>query len=107
MDNDLILERLNTMHEDMQGMRNSITQIAEAITRLAVLEEKQQTNTAMVTRLSEALEKTQTKLQTLELTQAVRDAQLQGAAWVGRALWAVAGGAVAAALPQLFKLLGG
>ena len=127
-----VLQRLEAMRDDMQGIRNSMTQIAEAITRLAVLEEKHQGVATTVTRLSNLLDNLEKRVYQAELghnimqpfvkdvkdlqervisiekAEAVKAAktegQIQGVTWTAKAFWAVFGGAVGYVALTLLKL---
>lgn len=74
-DHDQENSRLNAdvmaIKDDMTSMRESIGQIASALTKLAILEERQATQTTLVQKTLDRLEKIEEKAHTTELRFAV------------------------------------
>ena len=86
----VIAVRLDNLHEDVSGMRDVLKELASAVSKLAVIEERQGQAAQALERAFIALEKVESRLVTLEKAQPM---QQQTTAWVTAALWAAAGAA--------------
>ena len=81
----VIAVRLDNLHEDVSGMRDVLKELATAVTKLAVIEERQTQSAQALERAFLALEKVESRISALEIAQPL---QKQSADWVGRAVWA-------------------
>jgi hypothetical protein len=81
----VIAVRLDNLHADVSGMRDVLKELATAVTKLAIIEERQQQATQALERAFKALEKVETRLDSIEKAQPL---QQQSADWVGKAVWA-------------------
>ena len=93
--NDIVrIERLThhiqRIREDQHAMRAAIERMSEAVTRLALVEERQAAASTAIERLVQSLEKLDERLRHLELAE---QTQAKTAAWVQAALWALAAAA--------------
>ena len=73
------------IREDQHAMRAAIERMSEAVTRLALVEERQAAASTAIERLVQALEKADERLRRLELaeqTQSKTAALVQAALWV-------------------------
>ena len=103
---DLLAHRLNALHEDVGDIKAALRDLTTAVTRLAVVEERQQQAAAAQERGFRALERVEQRVSTLEHQMPDRaDQRLAAleqqapavnrtAAWVDRAVWAAAAAAV-------------
>lgn len=83
----VIAVRLDNLHEDVSGMRDVLKELASAVTKLAVIEERQGQAAQALERAFKVLEKVETRLDSLEHAQPL---QQQSVDWVNRGMWAAA-----------------
>lgn len=93
--NDVVrLERLThhiqLIREDQHAMRAAIERMSEAVTRLALVEERQAAASTAIERTVQSIEKLDERLRHLELAE---QTQAKTAAWVQAAVWALAAAA--------------
>ena len=86
----VIAVRLDNLHSDVSGMRDVLKELASAVTKLAIIEERQQQATQALDRAFKVLEKVENRLDAIEKAQPM---QQQTSSWVVTALWAAAGAA--------------
>lgn len=86
----VIAVRLDNLHADVNGMQEVLKELATAVTKLAVIEERQGQAAQALERAFKVLEKVESRLDSLERLQPM---QQQTSAWVVAALWAAAGAA--------------
>ena len=79
------------IREDQHAMRAAIERMSEAVTRLALVEERQASASTAIERLVQSLEKLDERLRRLEVSEPV---QAKAAEWVQSAVWAAAAAAV-------------
>lgn len=103
---DLLAQRLEALHGDVGDIKAALRDLANAVTRLAVVEERQQQAAAAQERGFRALERVEARVSTLEhqlpdrLDQRLASLEQQApaagrtAAWVDRAVWAAAAAGV-------------
>lgn len=93
--------RLDSMSSDMSDIRTSLAQLAQAYTRLAVLEERQTHGKEALERAFREIESLQGRLRSLE---AAAPVNAQTTTWVnkviGLVIAAVVGGAITAGLAR-------
>lgn len=77
--------QLKTLHEDVNEMKSVLKDLATAITKLALIEERQANAAAALERAFGALERVETRVSVLE-----KDvpANKRVSVWVDRAIWA-------------------
>lgn len=85
-----ITHHIQRIREDQHAMRAAIERMSEAVTRLALVEERQAVASSAIDRLAQSLEKLDGRLRHLELAE---QTQAKTAAWVQAALWALAAAA--------------
>lgn len=93
--NMVVIERLThhiqRIREAQDRTEKAVSQIADALTRLALVEERQSNTTASIDRLATSLDKLEIRLKALELT-GPNNARVT--ALVDKAMWGIVGGAV-------------
>ena len=86
-----ITHHIQRMREDQHAMRAAIECMSEAVTRLALVEERQAAASSAIDRMAQALEKLDERLRRLEVAEPM---QAKAAEWVQSAVWAAAAAAV-------------
>lgn len=81
----VIASRLDNLHDDVAGMGVVLKELANAVAKLAVIEERQTQSAQALERAFKVLEKVEGRLDALEKAQPL---QQQSADWVGKAVWA-------------------
>ena len=76
------------IRESQDKMEAALGKLADAVTRLALVEERQSATSTAIERLSEAIEKLDDRLRKLEIADPM---QARSSEWVMNAVWAVAG----------------
>lgn len=84
-DADVLAHKLETLHEDVRQIETVLRDLTTAITKLAVVEERQNTTAAALERAFKTLEKVESRLSALEL-QVPANRKLS--VWVDRVTWA-------------------
>ena len=84
----VIAVRLDNLHEDVSGMRDVLRELASAVTKLAVIEERQTQSAQALERAFKVLEKVECRLDTIEKSQPM---QQQSTDWINRGMWAAVG----------------
>jgi hypothetical protein len=87
--------RVERMGADIGEIKNSIKEMASAITRLAIFEERQAHDRLEIARVIRGLDVHDARIVTLELAQPL---QRQTTDWVGKAVWLVLGAVIMAVL---------
>ena len=82
-----ITHHIQRIREDQHAMRAAIERMSEAVTRLALVEERQTAASSAIDRLAQALEKLDERLRKLEVSEPL---QAKTSEWVQSALWALA-----------------
>lgn len=88
---DRITHHIQRIREDQHAMRAAIERMSEAVTRLALVEERQAVASTAIERIVQSLEKLDERLRRLEV---VDPMQTKAAEWVQSAVWAAAAAAV-------------
>jgi hypothetical protein len=101
-------QQMNELKTDMREVRSVLTQMANAMSKLAVLEERNIGVTAEIARANVRLSAVEVKITDIELDRAKFNGSISGATTAARVLWAVVGGGVCAlAMPLLKIAVGG
>ena len=85
-----ITHHIQRIREDQHAMRAAIERMSEAVTRLALVEDRQAAASTAIERLVQTLEKVDERLRRLEVAE---QTQAKTTAWVQAALWALAAAA--------------
>lgn len=86
-----ITHHIQRIREDQHAMRAAIERMSEAVTRLALVEERQAAASTAIERLVKSLERLDERLRRLEVAEPM---QAKAAEWVQSAVWAAAAAAV-------------
>ncbi|NTX17969.1 hypothetical protein [Burkholderia cepacia] len=97
-DNDVSeLAALGSQIRDVQGhvaeIKTGMGQVADAIVRLAVIEERHLATRARVEKLEDRMVDVSGRTTELEKSQIKYEARFAGATWTAKAVWALVGGA--------------
>ena len=97
-DINVVITRLGLLSDDVGELKETLRQIATAVTRLALVEERQSQTNEALSRAFKQIDKVELKLtgieQRLVSLERVQPQQQQTSAWVTTMLWATAGAAV-------------
>lgn len=85
---DILSHKLETLHVDVRKIEHVLQDLTVAITRLAIVEERQSTTAAALERAFKALEKLESRIVAIEL-QVPANRKLS--VWVDRVTWAALG----------------
>ena len=86
-----IAHHIQRIREDQHAMRTAIERMSEAVTRLALVEERQAAASTTIERLVQSLERLDERVRRLEVAEPM---QAKSAEWVRTAVWAAAAAAV-------------
>lgn len=86
-----ITHHIQRIREDQHAMRAAIERMSEAVTRLALVEERQAAASTAIERLVQSLERLDGRLRRLEMAEPM---EAKAAEWVQSAVWAAAAAAV-------------
>lgn len=87
-------KQMEELRADMRGMRATMGQIAQALTKLSILEERNLSMNQSVEKLDTRQEKIEAKMALIELEQVRANATVDGATKTVKVMWAVVGGGV-------------
>ncbi len=87
-DPQLLTHRLDTLHEDVGEVKSALKELANAITKLALIEERQTQAAAAQERAFGAIERIEERVAALEMQV---PANKRVSVWVDRAMYASAG----------------
>ena len=97
-DINVVITRLGLLSEDVGELKETLRQIASAVTRLALVEERQMQTNEALSRAFKQIDKLDLKLVSVEQRigslERMQPQQQQTSAWVTTMLWAAAGAAV-------------
>lgn len=97
-DINVVITRLGILSDDVGELKETLRQIASAVTRLALVEERQMQTNEALSRAFKQIDKVELKLtgieQRLGSLERLQPQQQQTSAWVTTMLWATAGAAV-------------
>ena len=97
-DINVVITRLGLLSEDVGELKETLRQIASAVTRLALVEERQMQTNEALSRAFKQIDKFDLKLTAVEQRLGARERmqpiQQQANGWVLTAVWAAAGAAV-------------
>ena len=86
-----ISHHIQRIREDQHAMRAAIERMSEAVTRLALVEERQTAASTAIERIVQSQEKLDERLRHLEVAEPM---QAKAAEWMQSAVWAAAAAAV-------------
>ncbi len=86
-----ITHHIQRIREDQRAMRAAIERMSEAVTRLALVEERQAAASTAIERFVQSLERLDERLRRLEVAEPMQSKAVE---WVQSAVWAAAAAAV-------------
>ncbi|MDR9847001.1 hypothetical protein [Herbaspirillum huttiense] len=98
-----IREMRSEHRADMRELRDTVKVIADAVTRLTVLEEKHSRTQTSVERQAQKLEKTEERMHVIELEHAKFISTAKGASAAAKVLWSAFGAGIVAVGGTLVK----
>ena len=85
----ILSTRLDSLHSDVQEIKSALTQLTAAITKLAIVEERQQRSSEALDRAFNALRNIEIRLSEIEKTLPMLRAESgKSAVWIDRVMWA-------------------
>lgn len=93
-----VMVRLDRMEKAQDETRETLREVAAAINKLAVIEERQQVASSAIERLAAEQKRVDERLRALEISEPM---QAQTAEWVKNAVWAAASAAAMFAANKL------
>lgn len=98
-------ERMSVLHADIAEMKSAIKEVAQALTKLALVEERQTHQSAALERAFKAVEIQGEKIEKIDARvielEKNEPGQARTSEWVDRAVWAIAAFTAAAAASKL------
>lgn len=92
------------IQSDLEDMKTSMSKMADALSKIAVLEERHQTMSATMLRVTEKLEKIADRQSTLELAHVKQDTTIRVTVKAIQIIWGVIGAGVMYGVWQIIKL---
>lgn len=102
-DNQALAARIDALNDAMAGMRSVLEKVADAVVRLAVLEEKHANATSMIRRLHDRTDEFDARITKIETSSIQLNTAVATLTKVGKVFWAVCGGAVIAIAVGVIK----
>ena len=97
-DINVVITRLGVLSDDIGELKEALRQIASAVTRLALVEERQMQTNEALSRAFKQIDKVELKITSIDqrigALERMQPQQQQTSAWVTTMLWATAGAAV-------------
>ena len=93
-----LTHHIQRIRESQDKMETSLSKMADAVARMALIEERQTNASTAIERVAESLEKIDLRVRALEVAEPL---QARSAEWVEKAVWGAAGLLVAGALAKL------
>ena len=97
-DINVVITRLGLLSDDVGELKETLRQIATAVTRLALVEERQSQTNEALSRAFKQIDKVELKITSIDqrigALERMQPQQQQTSAWVTTMLWATAGAAV-------------
>lgn len=95
MPNQTVFEqRMDAMSEEMREMRSALSDVAKALTKLSVLEERNLVTNQAIEKVAHRQDKLEEKLSAVELEQVKFESNAKGMASVMKLMWGALGGGV-------------
>jgi hypothetical protein len=101
----LIEASFKVIQSDLEDMKASMSKMADALSKIAVLEERHQTMAASMLHITEKLEKTAERQAVLEMAHMKQDTTIKVTVKAIQLIWGVVGGAVLYGAWQVVKML--
>jgi len=85
-------QRMDSMADELREMRSAVSKVAEALTKLSVLEERNATTNQAIEKIAQRQDKVEDKISSLELEQVKFESNAKGMATAVKLFWGVFGG---------------
>lgn len=102
---EVIEASFKVIQADLEDMKTSMSKMADALSKIAVLEERHQTMSANMLRVTEKLEKIAERQSVLELAHVKQDTTIKVTVKAIQVVWAVIGTGVLYGVWQIMKML--
>lgn len=89
---------------DLEDMKSSMSKMADALSKIAILEERAQTMSANMLRVTEKLEKIAERQSSLEMAHVKQDTTIRVTVKAIQVIWGVIGGGVLYGVWQIVKM---
>lgn len=87
--------KLKALHGDVSEIKSSLSALTQAITKLALIEERQSTSNAAMDRAFTAINDLSTRMQAMELSlPELKVRSSQASVWIDRFVWVIVSGAL-------------
>lgn len=100
-------QRMEEMQIDMREMRGAITKMADAMTKLSILEERNQVATVAIEKIANRVEKVEDKVMAAELDAARFQSKIDGMTTTMKVMWGAFGSGVLYVGSQVVKQFAG
>lgn len=95
LENGALLEQIKTLHADVGEIKGALGKLTEAITKLALIEDRQTRSSECLDRAFRSIDRLSERIASLEQQlPAIANQTSANNVWVDRALWAVLSGSV-------------
>jgi chromosome segregation ATPase len=84
----VLSHKVDALHHDVTDVKSALKEVAAALNKLTLVEERQSQANANLKRMSEKLDKIETRVDALEKADVTHN---QAATWVMNAVWGAAG----------------
>jgi predicted nucleic acid-binding Zn-ribbon protein len=101
----LIETSFKVIQGDLEDMKASMSKMADALSKIAVLEERHQTMSANMLHITEKLEKIAERQSMLELAHVKQDTTVKVTVKAIQVIWGVIGGGVLYGVWQIMKMV--
>lgn len=99
---ELLQQQIETIQDDIKELKQSVVQLTEVITKLAVYDEKNTTLTRALEKALERQDEFEQRLTNLETNQTKILATAQGVSLSFKTMWAVVGASITAFISSFF-----
>jgi hypothetical protein len=96
-------QQMEELRTDMREMRGAVTKMAEALTKLSVLEERNLAANVAIEKIATRVEKVEEKVNGVELEQVKFESTVEGVTKTMRFMWGAFGGGVIYLGSQIIK----
>ena len=90
---------------DLEDMKSSMSKMADALSKIAILEERHQTMSATMLRVTEKLEKIAERQSLLEMAHVKQETTVKVTVKAIQVIWGVIGGGILYGVWQIMKIL--
>lgn len=99
-------QRMDSMADELREMRSAVAKVAEALTKLSILEERNAITNQAIEKIAHRQDKVEEKVATIELEQVKFESNAKGMATAMKFMWGAFGGGIAYLGSELIKQFG-